>query len=388
MLEVDTFTDLPDIPGDAVCDADPDTPGLQITLRAAVMFANEQPGPDEIVLPEGVFKLTLAGLGDASIGDLDVTDDLLIRGVAADPEAGSAGTVVDAAKAKDRVFDVQGEAQLELVGLTLRKGRVTGTQANGGLIRVASSLVLDRVVLRNGRAEGAGGALHVASTAQALVARDVLFFKNLAGEDGGGLSLEGGVATLERATFQRNTSKDEGGALRVDAALANLINCTLSGNSAKVEGGAIRISGAGVLSAVNCTLAGNAGKGTTGISVQFDGASGSSALLRNTLLDNKGKRNGDGPVASLGGNLDSGTSCGFGGIDQSDVKPLLLKLKHQGGFTPTHALKTGSPAIDTGIDPGCPPADQRGELRVDVPAVGWLALCDCGAFEFVPATEP
>jgi hypothetical protein len=119
--------------------------------------------------------------------------------------------------------------------------------------------------------------------------------------------------------------------------------------------------------------------------VQFDD-SASTALLRNTLLDNKGQRNGSGPFASLGGNLDSGTSCNFGDLDQSDVKPLLLKLKNWGGFTPTHALDADSPAIDRGTDSGCPPADQRGQERVDVFGVGDFALCDSGAFEFVPDT--
>lgn len=383
VLVVNETADLPDAAGDAICDADLSKPGQQITLRAAVMFANAQPGPDQIVLPAGVFKLTLAGMGDASLGDLDVSDDLLVTGVAADPSTGKGGTILDASKVKDRVFDVLGTAVLELQGLTLRKGRAPDGQ-DGGLIRVSGSLALEQVVLRNGRSGEAGGAVHLQPSADGLVARDVLFLRNIADGDGGALSLEGGVATIERVTFQRNASKAEGGALRAEGVLVNLSNCTLNRNTAKQRGGAIHLEDAAVLSAVNCTLAANAGGGATGIAVEQTDLSASSALLRNTLLDNKGKRNGEGPIISLGGNVDSGSTCQFGNMDLSDTKPLLLKLKPQGGFTPTQALKPGSPAIDMGVDAGCPPTDQRGEQRVKVPDAAGLSQCDCGAYEYVP----
>ncbi len=61
----------------------------------------------------------------------------------------------------------------------------------------------------------------------------------------------------------------------------------------------------------------------------------------------------------------------------------LAGLKSNGGTTKTHALKVGSPAIDSGIDGFCPPTDQRGAARVDAPGVG-AEICDSGAFEFQP----
>jgi predicted outer membrane repeat protein len=64
--------------------------------------------------------------------------------------------------------------------------------------------------------------------------------------------------------------------------------------------------------------------------------------------------------------------------------PLLDVLAINGGFTPTYALLTGSPAINAGHPFSCPPIDQRGYPR---PADGSLTgepRCDIGAFEFQP----
>ena len=61
------------------------------------------------------------------------------------------------------------------------------------------------------------------------------------------------------------------------------------------------------------------------------------------------------------------------GTPAAPIDPLLGPLADNGGPTLTHALQTGSPAIDRG-DPAAPPQDQRGYGRVGVP--------DVGAFEF------
>ncbi|MCH8239692.1 MAG: hypothetical protein IIB62_06510, partial [Proteobacteria bacterium] len=64
--------------------------------------------------------------------------------------------------------------------------------------------------------------------------------------------------------------------------------------------------------------------------------------------------------------------------DQTGVTAAELNLgplANNGGPTPTHALLTGSFAIDTGVAP-CPAADQRSVLRSD-------GLCDVGAYESV-----
>src|SRR5438105_6315481 len=70
-------------PGDGTCETA--TPG-ECTLRAAVQEANATPGADNINLPSGVFKLTIAGGGEdlGATGDLDVHDGVAIAGIDAD----------------------------------------------------------------------------------------------------------------------------------------------------------------------------------------------------------------------------------------------------------------------------------------------------------------
>lgn len=78
---------------------------------------------------------------------------------------------------------------------------------------------------------------------------------------------------------------------------------------------------------------------------------------------------------------------GYLGIGNIDVDPLLGPLSNNGGFTQTHALLEGSPAIDAGSLGMCPETDQR---NVDRPKDGnsdGIEVCDIGAYEFLPSDE-
>ena len=79
IFAVDSVADLVDAsPGDGTC-ADA---GGDCTLRAAIMEANALAGADEIDVPAGGYLLNLAGTCEdlSATGDLDITDDLTIRG--------------------------------------------------------------------------------------------------------------------------------------------------------------------------------------------------------------------------------------------------------------------------------------------------------------------
>jgi len=67
------------------------------------------------------------------------------------------------------------------------------------------------------------------------------------------------------------------------------------------------------------------------------------------------------------------TSEGCTGVEIS-ADPNLGPLQDNGGPTPTHALQTGSPAVDAGFN-RCLATDQRGVGRPQGPR------CDTGAFE-------
>jgi hypothetical protein len=125
---------------------------------------------------------------------------------------------------------------------------------------------------------------------------------------------------------------------------------------------------------VNSTITGNLGPGLA--------ARPSGITLTNTLVANNG---GDpygyyadcvGAVTLTGVNLIGDGSCGGLAGD-----PKLGPLLNNGGLVPTHALLTGSPAINTADGATCLSADQRSAKRPQG------AGCDIGAFELVTAVN-
>ena len=74
----------------------------QLSLREAIIAANNTSGADQIVVGEGTFSLALSGADEdlAATGDLDITEDVTIVGL------DQLTTIIDA-NGLDRVFDVQ-----------------------------------------------------------------------------------------------------------------------------------------------------------------------------------------------------------------------------------------------------------------------------------------
>ncbi|MEX2204882.1 MAG: choice-of-anchor Q domain-containing protein [Myxococcota bacterium] len=113
VFSVDSTADAVDAnPGDGICAA----VGGECTLRAAVLESNQTLGPDEITIPAGSYVLTVAGQpeDDGLSGDLDVLDDVIIRG------AGATSTVIDAAGA-EAVISIGG-TDVTIRDLTLTRG--------------------------------------------------------------------------------------------------------------------------------------------------------------------------------------------------------------------------------------------------------------------------
>ncbi len=100
--------------------------------------------------------------------------------------------------------------------------------------------------------------------------------------------------------------------------------------------------------------------------------------FKNTIVANStgGDCFGTGTFTTLGHNIDSDKTCSLTDAnDKPGVNPVLGPLADNGGSTQTHALLSGSPALDAGDDPAAPATDQRGVFR---PQGG---ASDIGAFE-------
>ena len=168
-----------------------------------------------------------------------------------------------------------------------------------------------------------------------------------------------------------------------------LTNVTVSGNTAAVQGGGI-VNAAGPpplfgqLQLTHVTNVGNSAPAGGGLA-----ASSGTVRLRATILASNPGGNCAGPPpvrTSQGFNLSSDGSCNFTGTgDRNNTDPQVEPLANQGGFAPTHALRSNSPAIDAVLT-GCPPpaTDQRNLSRPRDGNSDGAALCDIGAFEFAP----
>jgi predicted outer membrane repeat protein len=390
-LLVNSPLDLPDAnPADGVCDADLDTDGEQVTLRAAVQHANATPGAGTITLPAGLWKLTRKGGGEdaAGTGDLDVTEDLAITG------AGAAATIVDGKAAKDRLLEVHAGAVLTISGVTLRKGVATEVLLGGGALYVRGTLHMSACsVMKNRSAADDAGAIEFDDLhAGPSTFTDVLFVSNKAKDDGGALDVDGGAVDLRGCTFAKNKAGDEGGGLESSNASISLINCTLSANRATFDGGGVNVEQGGDVTLTHCTLVKNNAVEGAGLSIQ-DGLEGTDGTVRNCLFSNAGKRNFAGTATSGGGNVETGNSgVLLGAGDQSDAngKQLVFPLADNGGATPTHLPKPGSVAIDMAGDVfgELVGDDQRGLPRpVDLAGIGTTAS-DAGAVELQADESP
>ncbi len=281
------------------------------------------------------------------------------------------------------------------VTLTIRNSTVTSNVgSSGGGIRIggtgATTLILDTsTVSGNSAIAGSGGGINAFASNQTLSIDRSTIADNSASAASGGISFGGTNSTLtvtNSALSGNRANAGNGGAIAAGSAgggispgQVTITNATMSGNSASGGGGGIATSA--TTSIANSTIDGNTAGSSGGA---FNTATGA-LTLRNTIVAGNNAPTGvncQGSVTSQGGNVDSGASCGLTGpFDSSLTDPLLGPLANNGGPTLTRAPLTFSPAIDLGLDAGCPAQDQRGAARPQDGDSDGAATCDIGAVE-------
>lgn len=368
-ITVNAFDDRPDASAaDGLCDADLETPGEQCTLRAAIQHSNQTPEADTIVVPPGTYKLTIKGNEEnaAATGDLDILGTVTVQG------ADAATTIVDAAKAKDRAFDVRFGAVATISGLTIRKGKTPRGESGGGVRCDEGTLTMDSCVVAGCKAADDAGGVDVQDGV--AVIRNTWITKCKAGDDGGGIDLDGGSLTLDRTTISKCTSRSEGGGFENSSGDVTMTNSTISGNKAKKVGGGISLEDGGTLDIDGSTVAFNKAKVGGGISTTDEEFGTNTCRVHGSIFAKNKKSDGDRAVTSLGGNVESGATLGF---ELSSTDPRLAKLAANdigiSSAPPTHAIGPESPAAAF-VTSDCLAVDQRGVLRG--------ATCSAGAYEF------
>ncbi len=278
--------------------------------------------------------------------------------------------------------------------LTITDSQITGnTGHDGGVVAYSDTLTITRSVVSNNTAlrDGAGqyssvGVGGINAQGYKLIIVDSTVGNNTTTGDGGGILSDTADTTITGSTISSNSANHGSGLLLRDYRYAGTISVTNSTVSGNTGGSAIENLYSSAVTLTNTTVANNAtGVANPGSSTpNYPGR----LTVRNSILANTGPNCAIGSITSGGYNVVSDVSCGFtaGGTDLISVNPKIGLLANNGGPTRTHALNSGSPAIDA-IPPagGCRfgiTADQRGTARP------FGAGCDIGAYELEVNAAP
>jgi len=390
-------------PGDGVCET---AAGNGVcTLRAAVMEANERAGADTIQLWSSTYTLKIPAVlseADASIGDLNVWDDLTIVG------KGLGLTTIEASAtgwqdATSRVIATNGSdpVTLHLDSLTIRNGN-SGAAGGGGISTAGSNhkLFLDHVVMQDNHSpSNSGGA--IAGGGVITIAHS--WIRTNVAQQAGAIEA-GGTLTISDSKFDANEAAGNAAAIRIGGpVIGSITRSEFIGNIAGLNGNpTIQIGRGGPtestkLTITNSTFADNKGGytlGTSGLQVQgvlkndtFVGnagisVSGNISLVDTIVADSTGANCG-GNVTSLGHNLFDDASCPMHASDLQ-AEPKLGQWVMD--FTMARPPLSGSPAIDAGAS--CPTTDQHGTARPLDGDTDGKAVCDIGAIEAPKGTTP
>jgi hypothetical protein len=319
---------------------DSDSSDSDLTLREAIAAANQTEEADIIQFAASLENSTIS----LQKGALNIRDSVTIRG--------ENNITIDGGDLSG-VFNIDNGKEQDVINVSLDGLTITGGNSadSGGGIVNAEKLQLSNSSIQDNAAAVDGGA--IANT---------------------------GILTVINSTLSNNNAQSGGGL--ANSGTAKLVNTTISGNSATVDGGGID-NNLGTLTVNNSTITDNSAASGSGInSIDSVKVTLNSSIL--AVNDGNNDIVANSPIVSGGHNLigNRDNATGFVASDlvgsRFDVlNPGLDILRDNGGMVATHRLLSGSPAIDTGINPD--------ELTVDARGEGFRravnSLVDIGAFE-------
>jgi hypothetical protein len=279
---------------------------------------------------------------------------------------------------------------------------VSGNSAaghGGGVFNAVGLTTINNSTIGDNHADGDGGGIHLEPDGEVTIFASTI--RDNTADDGGGIRSNGNLA-LDSSTLSGNMAGAGGGIFsNTDLAgmhTTSVVNSTISGNTAAAVGGGIyNIDGLTIIR--HSTIADNTAPVDKGSGLASFGDAYTRTEIRSTII--AANTNSDVDLVDLGGppvnsiQSNNFNLIGTGNIlaafnlpgDQPGVlNPMLGPLADNGGPTMTHALLTGSPAIDMGDLAAMagvgdtPPNDQRGAPFTRV----FGTQIDIGAFERQP----
>jgi len=307
-------------------------------------------------------------------------------------------------------FDAGGGGLFNAGSMTLNNCNIGGTapgQGNGANGGGAGISEFGTMVMTGGSIVGnAGTGISVTNSLGGTTLINVNISNNVVFGGGGGVGASGAV-TLINCLISNNSTVVGGGGINIEGANLLAVNTTISGNTTTQNGGGIRQANNGVIHLVNATITNNRSDSNNSGGERGGGIDNSfgTVFLANTIVASNYRGASPSTTADdINGVVDSSSAFnligtgGSGGLTNGvnnnqvgvgDAK--LAPLTNNGGLTMTHALLSGSPAIDAGNNAavtnppfmGPPFTDQRGGSfnRIADGDGNSTAIVDIGAYE-------
>ncbi len=213
------------------------------TLRAAVMQANRVVEGATIILPSGIYKLTIpeAGPDSEENGDLNLTTPAIGTPFITIIGAGASTTIIDGGKLDSvfqRVLHVHPNRLAAISGVTIRNGYATGAYGYGGGIYNEGLLTVSNAAISGNYSDNGGGIYNRGT----LTATNSTISQNMA-DYGGGID-NVGTLTVTNSTISQNMGHRYGGGIDNDGVgidyvgTLTVINSTISQNNTVTDGAA------------------------------------------------------------------------------------------------------------------------------------------------------
>ena len=321
-----------------------------LSLREAIVLANETEGADTIVFDESLNGGTIT-FDEANDLELIINDSVAIQGLGQNNLTLNGGFI----------FTPQTDVDLSIDGLNLTGGKIDSF----GNLTLTNSTISQTIGIEGNSADNSA----IISRGRAVISDSSIVdnSSNFAGNTG--VFIESGMATIERSTIADNTAISVSGITIGGDATVDLINSTVANNLGRTIGG---IDNDGSLNVVNSTVVNNATFSRGGDRIGQINNTGNTKLTSSIVASNNDSSltdlSGDGEYVSGGNNLISnGDNVGsfvdsdLVGTADNPIDPQLGELQDNGGSTPTRALQEGSPAINAGSNPNNLETDRRGE---------------------------